>query len=323
MNRRHKIARGHSATHLLHKALKTVLGDHVVQAGSYVSDDYFRFDFNHFEAMTQDQIDDVSAIVNEKIDEFLPITCKEMNIEEAKKLGATAIFGEKYGNIVRVVKMGDFSLEFCGGTHLTNTGMVGAFKIVSESGIASGIRRIEAVVGTGVWQKLELREDSLYEIGEALKVKESDILHKIDQLISQNKEYEKEIKKIKSSNLSASMNEIISSAKTVGDNKIKFITHKFNDVEVEGLRNLCDDIKSKSESCVILLSTVNEGKAAFILSITDDLVETGLNAGKILKEGAKIAKGGGGGKPSLAQAGAKDLSKIDEVFAKIEEIIGG
>lgn len=321
--RRHKIARGHSATHLLHKALKTVLGDHVVQAGSYVCDEYFRFDFNHFEPMTQDQIDDVQLIINEKIDEFIPISSKEMNISDAKKLGATAIFGEKYGNIVRVVKMGDFSLEFCGGTHLSNTGMIGAFKVISESGIASGIRRIEAVVGTGVWQKLELKEDSLSDIEDLLKVKESDIFHKIDQIISQNKEYEKEIKKFKNLKISASMDELISSAKIVGENKIKFITYKFNDVEVDALRHLCDDIKSKSDSCVILLSTVNAGKAAFILSITEDLINMGLNAGKILKEGVKIAKGGGGGKPSLAQAGAKDLSKIDDVFLKVEEIIGG
>lgn len=321
--RRHKIARGHSATHLLHKALKVVLGDHVVQAGSYVDDEYFRFDFNHFEAMTQDQIDEVQAIINQKIDEFLPITSEEMDIEDANKLGATAIFGEKYGKLVRVVRMGDFSLEFCGGTHLNNTGMIGAFKIISESGIASGIRRIEAVSGTSVWEKLELREDTIYEIRDILRVKESDLIRRLNQIIEENSEYEKEIKKIKSSELSSSIDEIISSAKTIGDNNIKFITHQFNDIEIEQIRNLSDDIKSKLKSCVIMLSTVNDGKAAFILSMTDDIVDLGYNAGKIIRDAAKVAGGGGGGKPNLAQAGAKDLSKIEDVFTKVEENIGG
>ena len=321
-NRRHKIARGHSATHLLHKALKNVLGDHVVQAGSFVDDEYFRFDFNHYEAMTQDQIDEVQKIVNEKIDEFLPITTNEMEIEEARKLGATAIFGEKYGKIVRVVKMGDFSIEFCGGTHLNNTGMIGAFKIVSEAGIASGIRRIEAVVGTKVWEKLELKEDLIYDLSNALKVKENDLLHRINQLVIQNKDYEKEIRKFKKSELSTSIDEIISSAKNIGDN-IKYMTYEFKDIEVEQLRNLCDDIKSKIESSIIALSTINDGKIVFILSVADNLVSQGYNAGKMLKESARIAGGGGGGKPNLAQAGAKDRSKIKDVFSKIEELIGG
>lgn len=319
--RRNKIARGHSATHLLHKALQVVLGDHVVQAGSYVDDEYFRFDFNHFEGMTRDQIDEVQAIVNQKIDEFIPISTKGMSLEEASKLGATAIFGEKYGNLVRVVKMGDFSLEFCGGTHLPNTGMIGAFKILSEAGIASGIRRIEAVVGTKVWEKLEIKEDTIAELTEVLKTKESDLVRKSEQLLEQNKHYEKELKKIKNSQLTDSVDDMIANAKSVG--KAKIITSQFEDAEVDQLRAMTDYIKSKQPFSATALATVNDGKVIFILSVADDLVKEGYNAGKILKEAAKLAGGCGGGKPNLAQAGARDASKINDVFAKIEELFGG
>ena len=313
--RRHRIARGHSATHLVQQALRDVLGDHVMQAGSYVDDNYLRFDFNHFQPMTKEEIEKVESIVNEKVDEFLPIKMEEMPIEEAKKLGAMAIFGEKYGDIVRVVSMGDYSIEFCGGTHIDNTGKVGGFKIISEGGIAAGVRRIEAITGSNVIRYLAGKESVISNVAA------TDLTRKAAQVMSDIKELESTIKSIKSDKISGSVDDIISSAKDIGG--VKLITAKFEDTDTEQLRNMCDAVKEKTGNAIMVFAAANDGKVTIIVAVSDDLIGKGFHAGKLIKDIAAAAGGGGGGKANMAQAGAKDPSKIDAAFAKAEELIAG
>lgn len=317
--RRHRIARSHSATHLLQKALQTVLGDHVNQAGSYVDDNYLRFDFNHFQGVTADEIKQIEDIVNKKIDEYMPITMTEMPIEDAKKLGAMAIFGEKYGSIVRVVDMGGWSIEFCGGTHIDNTGKIGAFKIVNEAGIASGVRRIEAITGSNVVKYLDTKETTIAEVAGTIKSSEADLTRRAAQLMTEIKELENTIKSFKADEISGALDDIIASAKTIGD--LRLITRRFDDTDIEQLRNISDAVKDKESGVAMVFAAVNDGKVTFLTSLTDDLVGKGYHAGKIIKEVAAAAGGGGGGKANMAQAGAKDPSKIDVAFAKAEEVI--
>ena len=317
--RRHKIARQHSATHLLQQALRDVLGDHCMQAGSYVDDNYLRFDFNHFQAVTPEEISEIEAIVNEKVDEYLPIKMEEMPIEEAKKLGAMALFGEKYGDIVRVVSMGDYSVEFCGGTHIDNTGKVGGFKIISEGGIASGVRRIEAITGSNVISYLAGKESTINTVAHTLKSTETDLTRKAAQVMSDIKELENTIKSFKSDEITGALDDIIGSAKKIGG--IDLITRKFEDTETDQLRSICDAVREKKDNTVMIFAAVNDGKVTFITAVTEDLVGKGYHAGKIIKEVAKAAGGGGGGKANMAQAGAKDPSKVDAAFAVAEELL--
>ena len=317
--RRHKIGRDHSATHLLQQALRDVLGDHVMQAGSYVDENYLRFDFNHFQPVTAEEIAKIEDIVNEKIDEFLPITMQEMPIEEARKLGAMAIFGEKYGDIVRVVNMGDYSIEFCGGTHLDNTGKIGSFKIINEFGVASGVRRIEAVTGSNVVKYLDGKNEIIGELANVLKSSENDIVRRAQQIVSEKKELENTIKAFKSDEISGSVDAVIASAELVGD--IKLITKRFDDTDIDQLRKLSDAVKEKCDSVIMIFAAVNDEKLSFIASISDDLVGKGYHAGKLIKEVASVAGGSGGGKANMAQAGAKDASKIDAAFAKAKELL--
>lgn len=317
--RRNRISRGHSATHLLQQALRDVLGDHVMQAGSYVDDHYLRFDFNHFEAMTDHEIQQVEDLVNEKIDSFLPIQMQEMPIEEAKKLGAMALFGEKYGDIVRVVSMGDYSVEFCGGTHLDNTGKIGGFKIISETGIASGVRRVEAVTGSQVISYLNEKIDLIRQTTAILRTIEKDLPKRAEQVLQENRNLEKEIKSLKTSQIADSLEDILASAKVV--NGVKLITKEFTDTEVDQLREMSDAIKQGNDSVVMVFASVHGDKANLMVSVSEDLVSRGYHAGKIIKEVAKVAGGGGGGKANMAQAGAKDITKLDAAFAKAEELI--
>ena len=317
--RRHKIARQHSATHLLQQALRDVLGDHCMQAGSYVDDNYLRFDFNHFQAVTPEEISQIEAIVNEKVDEYLPIKMEEMPIEDAKKLGAMALFGEKYGDIVRVVSMGDYSVEFCGGTHIDNTGKVGGFKIVSEGGIASGVRRIEAITGSNVISYLAGKESTINTVAHTLKSTETDLTRKAAQVMSDIKELENTIKSFKSDEITGALDDIIGSAKKIGD--IDLITRKFEDTETDQLRSICDAVREKKDNTVMIFAAVNDGKVTFITAVTEDLVGKGYHAGKIIKEVAKAAGGGGGGKANMAQAGAKDPTKVDAAFAVAEQLL--
>lgn len=317
--RRHKIARSHSATHLLQQALRDVLGDHVMQAGSYVDDNYLRFDFNHFQPVTAEEIQKIEDEVNDRVDEYLPILMEEMPIEDAKKLGAMAIFGEKYGDIVRVVSMGEYSVEFCGGTHIDNTGKVGGFKIVSESGIAAGVRRIEAITGSAVIKYLTEKEATISTLAGTLKSSESDLTRKAAQVMTDIKTLENTIKTFKSDEISGSVDDIINSATEVAG--IKLITKRFDDTDVDQLRNISDAVKEKTDNVVMVFAAVNDSKVTFIVSVSEDLIGRGYHAGKLIKDIAAAAGGGGGGKANMAQAGAKDPSKIDAAFKKAEELL--
>ena len=317
--RRHRIARCHSATHLLQQALRDVLGDHVMQAGSYVDDNYLRFDFNHFQPVSAEEIEKIEDEVNNRVDEYLPIKMEEMPIKDAKKLGAMAIFGEKYGDIVRVVSMGDYSVEFCGGTHIDNTGKVGGFKIVSESGIAAGVRRIEAITGSNVIKYLAGKEATINAVASTLKSTESDLGRKAAQVMTDLKNLENTIKTFKSDEISGSIDDIIKSAKEIAG--VKLITKRFEGSDVDQLRSISDAIKEKTDDVVMVFASVNDDKVTFIVSVTEDLIGRGYHAGKLIKDIAAAAGGGGGGKANMAQAGAKDPSKIDAAFAKAEQLM--
>ncbi len=315
-------ARNHSATHLLQKALKTVLGDHVNQAGSFVAPDRLRFDFSHFEAMTTDEIAKVEEIVNKAILDSLDIECKVMNIEDAKNSGAMALFGEKYGETVRVVSMGDFSKEFCGGTHLTNTAQVGFFKIISESGVAAGVRRIEAATGANF---LKFFNDNLKLLNDTAKVfkinNTSDLPEKALQLIGENKENKQVIETLRQKLSKGAVTDIIDNAKVV--NGVKIITASFDNLSVSGLRSMSDAIKEKlaSESAVAVLCGVEDGKIMFLASATKAALDMGVHCGKIIKDVTSFAGGSGGGKPDMAQGGGKEADKIEGALNLAYDVI--
>ncbi len=313
------IGRNHSATHLLHKALKEELGTHVAQAGSLVTPNHLRFDFSHFEAMTKEQLKNVEKKVNEKILESLPIVTKEMPIEEAKKLGAAAQFGEKYGDTVRVVSMGDYSVEFCGGTHLENTAQIGLFKLISESGVAAGVRRIEAVTGAGVLEYIEKKDKLIEDTAQAMKSNPNDIAERAAALVNEAKELSRELESAKAGKAVSLAEDLIKTAENI--NGINVITAKIDGMGADDLRTLGDSLKDKEPNLVLVLAGVNGDKATLVAMATKEAVAKGANAGKIIKEVAKTAGGGGGGKPDSAQAGAKDLSKLDEALALVKTLI--
>ncbi|MDO4868918.1 MAG: alanine--tRNA ligase [Bacillota bacterium] len=317
--RRNKVAANHSATHLLQKALQEVLGEHVKQSGSSVTPEGLRFDFTHFQAMEPEEISRVEEMVNDKISHFLPVATEIMSIDEANKIGAMALFGEKYGDTVRVVSMGDFSKELCGGTHVANTGQIGAFKIVSESGIASGVRRIEAVTGQGVLDMLENNEDILKAVSSALKSNKETVADRAASLVEENKALKKEIEEMKKASMSGSVSTLVDAAEEV--NGIKLIAKEFDGFNINDLRGLSDEIKASYKGVAMVFAAVGDGKVTFLVSLTDDLVENGLHAGKLIKEIAAAAGGGGGGKADMAQAGAKDPSRVGDAFAKAKELL--
>ncbi len=316
------ICRNHSTTHLLHKALKEVLGTHVAQAGSLVTADRLRFDFSHFEAMTAEQLKTVEEKVNEAILEAMDIVVKELPIEEAKKLGATAQFGEKYGDVVRVVSMGDYSVEFCGGTHLSNTAQAGLFKILSEGGVAAGVRRIEAVTGNGVLQYIA-EKDALVERTAA--VLKTNLLNEIDKkaenTVNELKELNREIEAFRANVAKAKANDILASAKNIGD--VKLIAAQLNGMSAEELKATADGIKEKEKCCVVVLAANTDDKITFVAMASKDAVSKGAHSGNIIKEITAIAGGRGGGKPDMAQGGGKDADKIDDALAKVDEVLKG
>ena len=316
---RNMTASNHSATHLLHRALREVLGDHVKQSGSHVDKNGLRFDFSHYEAMTDEEIQKVESIVNDKIRHFLPVITKVMDIEDARKEGAMALFDEKYGDKVRVVSIGDYSREFCGGTHVSNSGQIGALKILSESGIASGVRRIEAITGQGILKDYNKEQQLISDTAAALKADRNLLAEKASALTDEVKELRKELAQIKAAEMSKDADSFIDDAKEI--NGVRLVTKKFEDYDIGDLRNLSDNVKSSNKNVAMVFASVNGGKVTFLVSLTDDLVEKGMHAGKMIKEIAKAAGGGGGGKADMAQAGAKDPSKVDDAFAKAEELI--
>ena len=317
--RRNLVARNHTATHLLHAALREVVGEHVHQAGSLVSESGLRFDYTHFEPLTMDQIQAIEALVNEKINEFIPVSVTETSMTEAQKMGAMALFDEKYGDNVRVVGAGDFSIELCGGTHVNNTGEIGAFHLVSETGIASGVRRIEAVTAQGLREMTVSNDILIDKLSEILKCKPDNLLARVQKLSEEHRSQQKELDKMRKEEMGSGIESMLQDAKDV--NGIKLITKKFDGVSIDDLRNLSDDIKKDNKDVVMVFANVNEDKVVFLVSITDELVEKGLHAGNIVKEVAKTCGGGGGGKANMAQAGAKDISKIQEAFAVAESLL--
>ena len=319
VGRRNNIRRNHSVTHLLHRALKDVLGNHVNQAGSLVMPDRMRFDFSHFEAMSKEEIEEVEKIVNEKIFEGLPVETKLTNLNEAKEMGAIGLFEDKYHDEVRVLSMGDYSRELCGGTHVSNTSEISMFKILSESGISNGIRRIEAITGPAVLKYLNELKDEQEEIARELKSNKEEILQKIKLNIKSLKEANKEIEKLEHDMAKDQISGILDAVKN--KNGINYVIKKFEGVDVNTLRDLADEVRNKVGSVVVLFATVNEGKLNFVCAVSKDLVEKKIAAGKIIKEIAKVAGGGGGGRPDMATAGAKDLDKVEEALNKLSELL--
>ena len=317
--RRSAVERNHSTTHLLHKALKDTLGTHVAQAGSLVTDERLRFDFSHFEAMTQEQLDEVEKKVNEAILSAMDIKIEELPIDEAKKLGATAQFGEKYGDVVRVVSMGDYSVEFCGGCHLTNTAQAGMFKIISEGGVAAGVRRIEAVTGFGVYEYIKQKDEVIKTVAKTLKSSEHDLLKKSESVMEELKNTQKELESAKAKMAAAKAGDIMSGAEKIGD--IDLIVSRLDGQSVDALKTMADDIKAKNENAVVVFAAQTDGKITFVAMAAKNALAKGVHSGKIIKEITAIAGGSGGGKPDMAQGGGKDASKIDDAIGAVSEII--
>ncbi|NCE98934.1 alanine--tRNA ligase [Emergencia sp. 1XD21-10] len=317
--KRNATARNHTATHLLQKALREVVGAHVEQAGSSVNENALRFDFTHFEGVTPEQLAQVELMVNEKITEFMPVTTAETSMKEAQEMGAMALFGEKYGDKVRVVNCGDFSIELCGGTHVANTGQIGVFKIVSEAGVASGVRRIEAVTGTGVLLKAMEAEETVKQIAENLKTNPAAVVQKSASIVEELKDTKKELEDFKKAAMGSEVDDMVKEAKEISG--IKLVTKEFKDYNINDLRNLSDDIKAQHKGIVMVFATVNGPKVTFLVSITDDLLAKGLHAGNMIKQIAAACGGGGGGKADMAQAGAKDPTKISAAFKVAEELL--
>ena len=312
-------SRNHSATHLLQKALRTVLGTHVEQAGSYVSAERLRFDFTHFTALTEQELKEVENIVNQKIFESLEINTCQKSIEDARQMGAMALFGEKYGDVVRVVTMGDFSIELCGGAHLTNTAQVGTFKIISENGIAAGVRRIEALTGTEALKYYQSQEEQIKQICKVVKANAENVVYRVEQIVSEQKESAKEIEKLKSKLAGDAVEEILSQKQQIKG--ISVICANVKDADVNTLKTMGDQLKIKLGSGVVVLASGKGDKVNLIAMATDDVIKKGIHAGNIVKAAAVCCGGGGGGRPNMAQAGGKDASKIEQALQKAKEVI--
>lgn len=316
---RNATAKNHSATHLLQKALRIVLGSHVEQAGSLVNADHLRFDFTHFQALTSEELKQIEEIVNEKIAEQLPVETKIMSIEEAKKTGAMALFGEKYGDSVRVVNMSEFSKEFCGGTHVKNTGNIMLFKIISESGVAAGVRRIDALTGQAVLDYYANIENMLHEAAKTAKSEPAKLNAKIESLLEEIKVLHSENESLKSKLANNSLGDVMSNVKEIKGFNV--LATKVDGVDMNGLRNLGDNLKEKLTNGVIVLASSQEDKVNLIVMATDDAVKNGAHAGNIIKSIAPLVGGGGGGRPNMAQAGGKNPAGIDASLAKVEECL--
>lgn len=317
VNRR-DTAQNHSATHLLQKALRLVLGTHVEQAGSYVAADRLRFDFTHFSAMTPEELQRVEELVNQQIGLNLPVETQVMNIDEAKKSGAMALFGEKYEDDVRVVSMGDFSRELCGGTHVSGTGEITAFKIISESGIAAGVRRIEALTGSGVFEYYRGLEEELFEAAKTAKTEPAQLVKKIQSLQAELKAVQAENEKLKSRLANESVGDVMSQVTEVKG--VKVLPVKVEGVDMNGLRNLGDQLKDKLGEGIVVIASAADGKVNLLAMVTDEAQKAGGHAGNLIKAIAALVGGGGGGRPNMAQAGGKNPDGIDEALKKAVEV---
>lgn len=311
--------RNHSATHLLQKALREVLGDHVEQAGSYVDGERLRFDFSHFQAMSGEELTRVEALVNEKISENLAVQTQIMDIEDAKKTGAMALFGEKYGEKVRVVRMGDFSVELCGGTHVAGTGSIGAFKILSESGIAAGVRRIEALTGNGVLAYYKDLERTLEEAAKVMKATPTTLTEKCRNMAAELKALSAELESLKSKAAKEALGDVMDSVKEVKG--VKLLAASVEGVDMNGLRKLGDQLKEKLGEGVVVLLSSQDGRVNMIAMATEAALSRGAHAGNLIKGIAPKVGGGGGGRPNMAQAGGKNPAGIGECIAEAERVL--
>ncbi|MNJ38715.1 Alanine--tRNA ligase [compost metagenome] len=316
---RSKIEKNHSATHLLHKALKETLGEHVNQAGSLVDGQRLRFDFSHLGSISDEELALIEKRVNEQIWNALPITIDNKPIDEAKAMGAMALFGEKYGDVVRVVQMGGYSLELCGGCHVSNTSEIGLFKLVSESGIGSGVRRIEAVTGQGAYLYMDSQLELLNQSASLLKSNIQDVPKRIEGLYQQLKELGRENESLQAKLSSIEAGQLTDQVTVVGNTKLLAAKVQVN--HMDALRGLADELKAKLPDVVLVLGAVMDDKVNFVVAVPAEEVKRGLHAGKLVKEVASVCGGGGGGRPDMAQAGGKDISKINEALAKASELI--
>ncbi|WHY28256.1 alanine--tRNA ligase [Bacillus wiedmannii] len=316
---RSSVVKNHTATHLLHQALKDVLGTHVNQAGSLVTSERLRFDFSHFGQVQADELEKIERMVNEKIWESIDVEISQKAIEEAKEMGAMALFGEKYGDVVRVVQVGDYSLELCGGCHVDNTASIGIFKIVAESGIGAGTRRIEAVTGKSAYELMNDQVGLLKEAAGKMKTNPKDILTRVDGLFAEVKQLQKENESLaaKLSNIEAG--NLTDSVMTVDG--VNVLAAKVNVADMNNLRTMMDDLKNKLESAVVVLASVNDDKVNILAGVTKDLISQGYHAGKLVKEVASRCGGGGGGRPDMAQAGGKNPAQVEEALAFVQEYV--
>lgn len=316
--RRNSIRRNHTATHMLQAALKEVLGDHVHQSGSLVDDEKLRFDFTHFTAMTEEELNKVEEIVNSKVLGAISVNTDEMSIEKAKESGATALFDEKYGDVVRVVAVGDFSKELCGGTHVGNSGEIGLVKITSESGVAAGIRRIEAITGLNALKYLNEKLSVIKEIAGSLKCSQKEIINKAHAVIQEVKDKDKEINELKREIAKSAEGDMLNNIKEVKG--VKLISAVIENMDGESLRDLGDRLRSKLGG-VVVLGSVYEGRVVLLAMASKEAVEKGVHCGKIIKEVAAVTGGGGGGRPDMAQAGGKEPAKLPEAIALVEKLL--
>lgn len=316
---RSHIVKNHTATHLLHKALKEVLGQHVNQAGSLVSADRLRFDFSHFGSISAEELQDIETRVNRQIWESTDVDIRSMPIDEAKSMGAMALFGEKYGDIVRVVRVGDYSIELCGGCHVSSTAQIGLFKIVSESGIGSGVRRIEAVTGKMAYDYLDQQLELLKQSAALLKTNVNDLPKRVDAVLAQVKELSRENESLRAKMSQAEAGSLTDKLVNVGG--IPLLAAQVGAGDMDSLRNMVDSLKAKLGSAVIVLGSVQEDKVNLVAAVTQDLAQKGFHAGKLVKEAAAVCGGGGGGRPDMAQAGGKDPSKLAEALALVQDLV--
>lgn len=312
-------ARNHSATHLLQKALRTVLGTHVEQAGSSVNEDRLRFDFTHFSALTPEELEKVENLVNESIAKALDVDIKNMPIEEARKTGAQALFGEKYGDIVRVVNMGNYSIEFCGGTHVRNTSEIMALKIISETGVAAGVRRIEALTSKGLLKYYDALESKIYEASRMLKATPDHLGDKIAHMMAENKALHAEVESLKSKMAQEAAGGILDQVKEVSG--VKLLAAELDGMDMNGLRDLGDQFKEKLGEGVVVLASANNGKVSLMVTATEGAIKKGAHAGNMVKVIAGCVGGGGGGRPNMAQAGGKNPAGIPEALTKAAEVL--
>lgn len=321
IDRRNAIAISHTATHLLHSGLRNILGTHVAQAGSLVQSGRLRFDFNHYEAVSSEQLREIETYINEKVRSNDAIEINEMSLDKAKERGALAFFGDKYGDIVRVVQAGEYSVELCGGTHVHATGELGYVKLVSESSIAAGVRRVEALTGSVALTTNQEDEAFLSEVSNLLKTPKAGLSDRIQQLLQEQRELEQQVQQLKSQNALSNIDTMVDGVTIVDDN-IKVVATRLEKTDRDSLRQMVDELKTRLKSGVVALVSVSGDDAAFIVGVTSDLVkDRGLNAGKLIQEITQIADGRGGGRPELAQGGAKNLDKVDEAIAATTTII--